>query len=76
MATLTINLPDAVLPRVVSAFKPKLEEGDAVDLENPTNAEIAAKVKSFMIKMTKRVVENYEKQVDAEQFSFTDLGMS
>jgi len=61
MAQLTIDIDDVHLPRIKEAMIPFLQEGDAVDLLNPTNAEVAAKLKVVLITKIKQVVSDYEK---------------
>lgn len=73
MAQLELDIPDIHIPRIVEAIKPFLEEGDAVDLENPTNAEAAAKLKQYLIKYIKNFVLNSERANYSQSFIFEDI---
>ena len=76
MASLTITIPDNTLTRVKTALKRLLVTGEAVDLENPTNDEIKAKIKSLCIKHIKDKLKEQEIQITYESFSFTDINLT
>lgn len=76
MADLTINIPDPEIPRIITAFKRILVEGEAVDLDNPTPAEISAKLKTICIETLKNMLKSIEKQIDREEFTFDDLDLT
>ena len=76
MANITVTIPDEQLPRIVEMIKPRLMEGEAVDLENPTNAEISAKVKELWIETLKNNLFNFEQQIIKDSFTYSDVGMT
>jgi hypothetical protein len=76
MAQVTLTIPDAALPRISEALKRILREGEAVDLQNPTNAELGAKLKSLCIDYIKATVKSLEQQINIEQFVFTDINIT
>ena len=76
MAEFTIDIPDNQVPRLVTAVKKELIEGDAVDLENPTPEEIRLKAKSTCIEFLKKLVLNSEVQDNRTAFVFEDIGMT
>jgi hypothetical protein len=76
MAELTINIPDGQIPRLRDAAKTQMVEGDAVDLENPTNQEVISKLQELCIERLMTLVQSYERHVNNSQFVFDDLNMS
>ena len=73
MAELILDIPDPFIPRIVEAIKPILVEGDAVDIENPTNGEVAAKLKEYLVMITKKFVKKHERIVVNTDFEFIDI---
>jgi hypothetical protein len=76
MADLTITIPDPQIPRIIAAITPFIEEGDAVDIENPTGAEASAKLESYLRIYIENFVRNQERKIHQESFEFTDLGLT
>lgn len=76
MASLTITIPDIQIPRILTALTRILKEGEAVDLENPTNEEIRLKLKSLCIKHIKDKLKEQETILNYEAFEFEDINIS
>ena len=75
MAQLTITIPDIYIPRLKIALIRLLNEGEAIDLENPTNEEIRLKAKSICIKHLWEVWKAEEWKINNEGFEFDDPGI-
>ena len=73
MAQLIIEIPDVQLPRVITAFGALVQEGDAVDVENPTNQEIVIIVKTYISNALIRRVNDYEKVIHTSEFTPVSL---
>jgi len=73
MAQLIIEIPDVQLPRVIAAFGALVQEGDAVDIENPTNQEILIIVKTYVSNTLIRRVNDYEKVIHTSEFTPVSL---
>ena len=65
MATISITVPNETTARLKPIFKRMLREGEAIDLENPTNAEILAKAKSFLIDSLRNITQKCERAANA-----------
>lgn len=76
MAQLTITIPDVQLPRIIAAYKHRIQEGEAVDVNDPTPSEIKAKLEQIAIENIIADVNMYEAQVNTDSFVFDDLGIS
>ncbi len=76
MATIEINIPDEYISLIVEAYKSKMVQADAADIENPTGAEILKVVKRHWAEVTKIEVDIYREKLHREQFTPTDLEMT
>jgi hypothetical protein len=76
MAQLILEIPDPVIPRLRAATIRILDEGDAVDLENPTDLEIVNKLKSLCIQRLTKLVFDFEKFEHKQNFSYTDMSIT
>ncbi len=76
MAQLIITIPDEQIPRITAAFNHLLEDGDAVDLENPTGLEIKAKLEDITRQRILDMVLRYEHQKTINDFVFEDLNIT
>lgn len=70
MAQLIIEIPDIYIQRLKIALTRLLNEGEAEDLENPTNEEIRLKAKSICIKHLREVWKAEEWKINNESFEF------
>lgn len=75
MAQITITIPDTYVPRLKTALKRLLKDGDAEDLENPTNEEIRLKAKSICINHLEEVWKAQEWKMNNDSFEFEETGM-
>lgn len=76
MAIIQIEILDEHVPRIVAAYKMRLAEGDAVDMENPTDAEVLAVLKRHWKQVTKKEVDAFEENAHRIEFSPTDLDIT
>lgn len=70
MAQLIINIPNDKIDRLKIALIRLLKEGEAVDLENPTNEEIRLKAKSICIDHLIEVWKAEEWKMNNDSFVF------
>lgn len=73
MANITNTIPDNQILRVKNAFVSRLQDGDASDMENPTNQEILVVVKRYLSDTIKRVVLDYERHKYQIEFIENDI---
>lgn len=76
MAQFTIEIPDDKIDRVKTALKRLLVEGEAIDLENPTNVEIRDKAKSICVKHLKAVLKEQATILNYENFVYELIDIS
>lgn len=76
MANLTVTIPDLQIPRIIAAYKHLLDEGEAVDLDNPTGLEIQAKLQQLVIENIKLTLERLEKKFHSTSFVFDDINIT
>lgn len=75
MAIIEIEIPDINIQRAKTVFKRLLKEGEAEDLENPTNEEIRLKAKAICVKHLKEVWKEQEWIMNNDSFVFEDTGI-
>lgn len=76
MAQIQLNIPNDEMPRIKEAFKAMLQEGDAVDINNPTDQEILILYKSFLKNVTLKRVLDYEKTLYYSQFEVDNINIT
>ncbi len=73
MADITITIPDEHVPLVKEAYTLRLAPGDAVDMENPTDAEVLVVLKRHWIQVTKKEVDAFQQNKHRIEFSPTNI---
>ena len=76
MAIIQFDINNQDVPRIKEAYKNLLEVGDAVDLENPTNDELVAKLKSVAITNIRAIVLSFERTEAWKLFDFKELDIT